>query len=89
MAAATFTGTGITFPGSTNFPSSYLNNVGRRPIRRRAPRAVVPSSSVDNWNMGFGDMTFKYIPDPHPLPNTLGSGKVIVVTRGLLNASGL
>jgi hypothetical protein len=38
--------------------------------------------------MGFGDITFKYIPDRHPVPGSLGSGQVIVVTRGLLNASG-
>jgi hypothetical protein len=38
--------------------------------------------------MGFGDITFKYIPDPHPVAGSLGSGKVIVVARGLLNTSG-
>ncbi len=38
--------------------------------------------------MGVGDATFKYIPDKHPLPGTLGSGTVILVFRGLINASG-
>jgi hypothetical protein len=38
--------------------------------------------------MGIGDVTFKYVPDAHPVAGTLGSGTVIVVTRGLLNTSG-
>jgi hypothetical protein len=87
-SGTTFTGTGFTFPGTSNFPGSYINSQG-------APASPPPGSpgggapsSVNNWNMGFGDMTFKYIPDPHPLPGTLGSGEVIVITRGLLNNSG-
>jgi hypothetical protein len=87
-SGAAYTGTGITFPGSSNFPTHYINSQG-------APANPAPGSpgggapsSVDNWNMGFGDITFKYIPDRHPVPGSLGSGKVIVVTRGLLNASG-
>jgi hypothetical protein len=87
-SGATFTGTGITFPGSTNFPASYINNVGAPANPPPGSPGGGAPSNVNNWNMGFGDMTFKYIPDPHPLPNTLGSGEVIVVTRGLLNASG-
>jgi hypothetical protein len=87
-SGATFTGTGITFPGSGNFPGNYFNGQG-------APASPPPGSpgggapsSVVNWNLGLGDVTFKYIPDAHPLPGTLGSGRVIVVTRGLLNGSG-
>jgi hypothetical protein len=87
-SGATFTGTGITFPGSGNFPGNYINSQG-------APANPAPGtpgggapSSINNWNMGFGDITFQYIPDRHPLPGTLGSGRVIVVTRGLLNTSG-
>jgi hypothetical protein len=87
-SGATFTGTGITFPGSSNFPGNYINSQG-------APANPAPGtpgggapSSVDNWNMGFGDVTFNYVPDAHPAAGTLGSGTVIVVTRGLLNTSG-
>jgi hypothetical protein len=87
-SGATFTGTGITFPGSSNFPGSYINSQGAPANPPPGSPGGGAPSSVNNWNMGFGDITFKYIPDPHPLPNTLGSGKVIVITRGLLNASG-
>jgi hypothetical protein len=38
--------------------------------------------------MGIGIATFKYVPDPHPVRGSLGSGTVIVVVRGLLNYSG-
>ena len=38
--------------------------------------------------MGLGDVTFKYVPDQHPVPGSLGSGTVIFVLRGLLNYSG-
>jgi hypothetical protein len=87
-SGTTFTGSGTPLPATGNFPGNYLNNVG-------APANPAPGSpgggapsSVDNWNLGFGDATFKYIPDPHPLPGTLGSGTVIAVFRGLLNYSG-
>jgi hypothetical protein len=87
-SGTTFTGTGITFPGSSNFPGNYLNSQGAPANPAPGTPGGPAPSSVNNWNMGFGDITFKYIPDPHPLPDTLGSGKVIIVTRGLLNASG-
>ena len=87
-SGATFTGTGITFPGSSNFPGNYLNSQGAPANPPPGSPGGGAPSSVDNWNMGFGDMTFKYVPDPHPLPGTLGSGTVIVVARGLLNTSG-
>jgi hypothetical protein len=48
----------------------------------------LPPSSVDNWNFGLGDPKFQYIPDKHPVPGSLGSGRVILVFRGLLNNSG-
>jgi hypothetical protein len=41
--------------------------------------------TIADFNLGAGDTTFKYIPDPHPLPGTRGSGHVIIVTRGLMN----
>ena len=84
----TFTGTGFTFPGTPNFPGSYINSVGAPANPPPGSPGGGPPSSVDNWVLGFGDMTFKYLPDPHPLPGTLGSGTVIVVVRGLLNSSG-
>lgn len=87
-SGAIYTGTGITFPGSGNFPGSYLNSQGAPANPPPGSPGGGPPSNVDNWNMGFGDVKFTYIPDPHPLPGTLGSGRVIVVTRGLLNGSG-
>lgn len=44
------------------------------------------NGSIVDFNLGAGDTTFKYIPDRHPLPGTRGSGKVIIVSRGLLNS---
>ena len=38
--------------------------------------------------MMLGTATFKYIPDKHPQPGSLGSGTVIVELLGLHNASG-
>ena len=48
----------------------------------------LPPSSVNNWNMGLGDVTLKFIPDKHPVAGSLGSGKVILVFHGLINNSG-
>ncbi len=80
-----FTGAGTAIPGSGNFPGNYLNSNGTliSPLANgNAP------SSVNNWNMGLGDVRFQFIPDAHPRPGTLGSGRVIMVVNGLLNASG-
>jgi hypothetical protein len=49
---------------------------------------ATPPTSVDNWGLALGDATFKYIPDKHPQPGTLGSGTVIVELTGLRNSSG-
>jgi hypothetical protein len=38
---------------------------------------------------GAGIADIKYIPDPRPLPGTMGSGKAIVTFQGLINASRL
>ncbi len=83
-----FTGSGYTLPASGNFPGSYINSQGL-PAKPPpgSPGGGAPSS-VNNWNMGYGDITFKYIPDRHPQRGTLGSGVVIVMARGLLNTSG-
>jgi hypothetical protein len=82
-----YTGTGTPLPGTANFPVNYINSVGAPANPPPGPNGPAPSS-VDNWNLGFGDLTFKYVPDPHPVPGTLGSGQVIVVAKGLLNYSG-
>ncbi len=36
---------------------------------------------------GAGAATIKWIPDAHPLPGTMGSGKMIVVFKGIINLS--
>jgi hypothetical protein len=79
-------------PTFGNFPTNYFTPQGV-PI---SPLDVAgnPSNnglgptSVSNWNVGLGDATFKYVPDKHPQPGSLGSGTVIFVFRGLLNYSG-
>ncbi len=80
-----FGGPGGALPAYNNFPANYFTADGNlaSPLQQG-----LPPTSVDNWNMGVGDATFKYIPDKHPLPGTLGSGTVILVFRGLINASG-
>ena len=39
------------------------------------------------FTQGLGTVDFQYIPDPRPLPGTLGSGWVVVTFLGLLNQS--
>jgi hypothetical protein len=80
-----FGGPGSALPAYNNFPSNYFNASGmlESPLQQG-----LPPTSVDNWNMGVGDAMFKYIPAKHPLPGTLGSGTVVLVFRGLINASG-
>lgn len=79
-----FTGTGSGLPAYDNFPDNYFDSSGNliNPLENGGP------SSVNNWNLGIGDATFKYIPDKHPMRGTLGSGKVLFVVRGLYNDSG-
>jgi hypothetical protein len=83
-----FTGSGFTFPGSGNFPGSYINSQGQPASPPPGSPGGGPPSSVNNYSMGFGDITFTYLPDRHPQAGTLGSGRVVVVARGLLNTSG-
>jgi hypothetical protein len=82
-----FTGSGYTLPASNNFPGNYINSQGLPADPPPGSAGGGAPTSINNWNMGYGDITFKYIPDPHPQPGTLGSGKVILVARGLLNTS--
>jgi hypothetical protein len=39
------------------------------------------------FTQGAGELTIKWIPDAHSLPGTMGSGKMIVVFKGLINDS--
>ena len=86
--ATAFAGTGSTLPGFENFPTNYFTASGALAPPPGSPGSLGPPTSVDNWNMGLGIATFKYIPDPHPAAGSLGSGTVVVVLRGLLNYSG-
>jgi hypothetical protein len=83
-----FAGTGTTLPGYFNFPTNYFLPSGAVAPPPGSPASIGPPTSVDNWNMGLGSATFKYVPDKHTLPGSLGSGTVIVVLRGLDNYSG-
>ena len=83
-----FAGTGTTLPGFSNFPTNYFTASGALAPPPGSPGSLGPPTSVDNWNMGLGIATFKYVPDRHPVAGSLGSGTVIVVLRGLLNYSG-
>jgi hypothetical protein len=39
------------------------------------------------FTQGAGTLSIKWIPDAHPLPGTMGSGKMIVIFKGLINDS--
>jgi hypothetical protein len=83
-----FAGTGTTLPGFSNFPANYFTASGALAPAPGSPGSLGPPTSVDNWNMGLGIVTFKYVPDRHPVAGSRGSGTVIVVLKGLLNYSG-
>jgi hypothetical protein len=86
-----FTGTGSALPGYGNFPINYQlpDGTPTSPFNTANPNNNgMGATSVNNWNMGLGSATLRYIPSSHPKPGTLGSGEVIIVFRGLLNASG-
>ena len=87
-----FAGTGSALPAYGNFPTNYFTPQGV-PISPLDVQANPNNNgqgptSVANWNMGIGDVTFKYVPDKHPQAGSLGSGTVIFVFHGLLNYSG-
>jgi hypothetical protein len=44
-------------------------------------------AAPQQFMQGTGTLTIKWIPDAHPLPGTLGSGKMIVKFVGLINLS--
>jgi hypothetical protein len=39
------------------------------------------------FNQGTGVVDFQYIPDRHPIPGTMGSGRVVVSFQGLINTN--
>jgi hypothetical protein len=80
-----FAETGAAYPGSSNFPADYINAQG---VPVSPLSQGLPPTSVDNWGLGLGDATFRYIPDAHPVPGSLGSGSVILVMHGLRNDTG-
>lgn len=44
-------------------------------------------AAPEEFTQGAGVATIKWIPDAHPLPGTMGSGKMIVVFKGIINLS--
>ena len=44
-------------------------------------------AAPQQFMQGTGTLTIKWIPDAHPLPGTMGSGKMIVKFVGLINLS--
>ncbi len=80
-----FAQTGTVFPAAGNFPANYFNAQGV-PVSPLS-QGLAPTT-VNNWGLGLGDVTFKYAPDAHPQKGSLGSGTVVVVMHGLMNDSG-
>jgi hypothetical protein len=48
-----------------------------------------PYAAPAQFTQGAGALDLKWLPDAHPLPGTMGSGKVIVTFQGLINSSQL
>lgn len=80
-----FAETGGAYPAVSNFPANYFNAqfVPTSPLSQG-----LPPSSVDNWDLGLGDATLKFIPDAHTHPGGVQSGTVILVMHGLRNYTG-
>ena len=70
------------------FPANYFTASGNLAPSPGSPGSLGPPTSVSNWGMALGVVTFKYVPDKHPAAGSLGSGTVIVELLGLHNASG-
>ncbi len=49
-----------------------------------APGGIAPGSG---FTQGTGTVQIHWIPDPHPLPGTMGSGQVVLTFQGLINTS--
>jgi hypothetical protein len=87
-SATAFAETGGALPAFSNFPANYFTSSGNLAPPPGSAGSLGPPTSVSNWGLALGDATFKYIPDKHPEPGTLGSGTVIVELTGLRNYSG-
>jgi hypothetical protein len=87
-SSTAFAETGGALPAFSNFPANYFTASGTLAPPPGSPGSLGSPTSVDNWGMALGDATFKYIPDKHPHPGSLGSGTVIVELTGLRNYSG-
>jgi len=87
-----FAGTGLALPAFGNFPGNYFTPQGvpvsPLDVQGNANNNGQGPTSVDNWNVGLGDVTLRYVPDKHPQAGSIGSGTVIFVFHGLLNYSG-
>jgi hypothetical protein len=86
------TGAGLVIPGVNNdqtvydnFPANYFNASG---VPESPLAQGLAPTSVDNWNIGLGDVTLHFTPDKHPVAGSEGSGTVTLVFHGLLNYSG-
>jgi hypothetical protein len=82
------TGAGLVINGTSvynNFPTNYFNANG---VPESPLSQGLPPTSVDNWNVGLGDVTLHFTPDKHPVAGSEGSGTVTLVFHGLLNYSG-
>lgn len=80
-----FAETGGAFPADSNFPANYFN---AQFVPTSPTSQGLPPTSVNNWDVGLGDATLKFIPSAHPTRGGLGSGTVIIVMHGLRNYSG-
>jgi hypothetical protein len=87
-SATAFAETGTTLPGYSNFFTNYFTSSGTLAPSPGSPGNLGPPTSVDNWGMALGTVTFKYIPNKHPQPGSDGSGTVVVEMTGLRNYSG-
>jgi hypothetical protein len=44
-------------------------------------------AAPEEFTQGAGEATIKWIPNAHPLPGTEGSGKMIIIFKGIINLS--
>jgi hypothetical protein len=79
---------GTPAPGSdphalpTRLTWTYDSNTSAGPYA--SPAGVAPGSG---FTQGAGLLQLHWIPDPHPLPGTSGSGRVVITFQGLINTS--
>jgi hypothetical protein len=79
---------GAPAPGSapdalpTQLSWTYDANTSAGPYA--APGGVAPGAA---FSQGAGAMQLQWTPDPHPIPGTSGSGRVIITFQGLINTS--